>query len=350
MAQIVGYGDKHGHQFTLNVEEYSVDNVNNSSTIHFSLYLYNDGYSWYGWGNDIMWYININGTNYSGSIPDYSAGDNLLLAETYQYVGHNSDGSKTIDFSFEVTDNSGQSYTCGHAFASGSMALTKIPRYAEINSVSVRSTTLTSATIQYSVSKSASIYCSVDGGSWGNPRVTNTTSGTFTVTGLSPNARHSFRILARATDSGLDRVSSYFYGTTLDYARVTSASDTEYGNPVNLTFSNLANGTVKLQVKIGDNNICERTNLTSSYSLVFSQTELSNIIRLLKTENTTVTYIAITNNTYQASRNALIILNKNLFRKVDGHWKKCRLFPKDDGTFHKCKLYYKEDSYWRDTV
>ena len=48
---------------------------------------------------------------------------------------HNNDGSKSIGFSFSVTDNSGQSYTCGNASASGSMALSTIARKSTINSV-----------------------------------------------------------------------------------------------------------------------------------------------------------------------------------------------------------------------
>ena len=132
MASITGYGSKHSHEFTLRVDETGTNVSNNTSTISFSFTLYKSSYSWSGW-NNITYSISINGTTYSGTIPNYSAGNTLTIHSGTQTIEHDANGSKSIGFSFSVTDNSGQSYTCGNANANGSMTLTTIPRASSIS-------------------------------------------------------------------------------------------------------------------------------------------------------------------------------------------------------------------------
>ena len=47
-----------------------------------------------------------------------------------QTIAHDSDGSKTINISFSVTDGAGKSYTPGNASKSGTMTLTTIPLHS----------------------------------------------------------------------------------------------------------------------------------------------------------------------------------------------------------------------------
>lgn len=137
MATIKAYGSKHSHEFTLTVNEIqsSIDVTGNTSRVEFQFSIYKSSYSWSGY-NNITYSININGSIYTGTIPRYTAGSALTIRTEQQVIGHESDGSKNINFSFSVTDNSGVSYTCGNASASGSMALTTIPRASTINSAS----------------------------------------------------------------------------------------------------------------------------------------------------------------------------------------------------------------------
>lgn len=118
-----------------------------------------------------------------------------------------------------------------------SFGLTYIPRYSEINSFSIHSIGVNTVTLQYSVSRTANIYCSVDGMAWGNPQVYNTTSGTFTIGGLAPGVNHSFAILVRAVDSGLDRISGTLYTTTKDIARIQSANNFNIGETPSMTYT-----------------------------------------------------------------------------------------------------------------
>lgn len=279
----------------------------------------------------------------SGGVSMY---DNGIVTEGNFTIGsYNSAGDGSFSASFEA----GVGSTSINCSGNGSWNLDRIPRYAEINNAYVESTTLTSATIRYSVSRNATIYCSVDGQAWGNPRVYNTTSGTFTITGLSPNVNHSFAILSRATDSGLDRVSGTFYGKTKDIIRITSVNDTNFGENVNIRFSNLSNGTGKLIVKIGDVQVATRENLTANYILEFTQEELSIIVSQFRSNVVEVSYIAMTNDTYTSTTKANITLQSSIHKKVNGTWKKAKLYKKNE-EWKLTRLYYKVNGTWRNTL
>lgn len=130
-------GSKGHHGFVLTVYEDSIDESSNTSSVSFKLELYNltnGGWDWNGWNTAIMAYVNINGNNYSNSIPSYSgSGYKTVVSGSGISVAHNdSSGEASISFSFEITENSyaaAASYTCGTAKNSGSMTLTTIPRY-----------------------------------------------------------------------------------------------------------------------------------------------------------------------------------------------------------------------------
>ena len=134
MATISAYGSKnHFHLFKLTVTENSYDVASNTSTISFSFNLSEkSGYyfNWEQWGSSIKYTITINGTSYTGTIPNYtpSTSGTVLKSASGIKIPHNSDGKKTISISFSVDDNTGATYTCGDASASGSMKLTDIPR------------------------------------------------------------------------------------------------------------------------------------------------------------------------------------------------------------------------------
>ena len=132
---LVANGSKGHHKFTLTVNENSTNISSNTSSLSFSFVLSSLGgaYDWYYWGQQISYSININGKVYSGYIPDYDGTSTVTLNTSSLTIEHNSDGSKSINVSFSVTDNTGQTYTSGNASSSGSMTLTTIPRASKIN-------------------------------------------------------------------------------------------------------------------------------------------------------------------------------------------------------------------------
>lgn len=134
MATISAYGSKnHKHKFSLIVTETSYSIENNTSQIEFDFRLSEDSgyyFDWNEWGNRITYTVTIDGTNYTGSIPEYtpSVSGTSLKRMTGITIPHQTDGTKTINISFNVKDNTGASYTCGNASKSGTLALTNIPR------------------------------------------------------------------------------------------------------------------------------------------------------------------------------------------------------------------------------
>lgn len=136
MASISANGSRGHHKFTLDVTELSTSVSDNTSSLSFSFKISSlgGGYDWYGWNSNISYSVNINGSVYNGTIPDYDGYSTVTLKSGSITVGHNSDGTKSISISFSVSDKAGQYYTSGNASSSGTMTLTAIPRNAVITS------------------------------------------------------------------------------------------------------------------------------------------------------------------------------------------------------------------------
>ena len=134
MASCSGNGSRGHHRFTLNVNETSVNTTNNTSTVSWSLVLspIQTGWDWNISG--ISYSVSVDGGVASGNIQSYNGSSTVTIASGSKTITHNSDGSKSIGFSFNITDSANKTYTPGNASGSGSMTLTKINRKANITS------------------------------------------------------------------------------------------------------------------------------------------------------------------------------------------------------------------------
>ena len=123
---ITGNGSRGHHKFTLTVTENSKNDSANTSNISFKFELspIQSGWDWAMQGSNISYNITINETHYTGTISDYNGSSTVTLKNGTLNVAHDAAGTKTMNFSFKVTDHDGLSYTCGSASASGSMTLT----------------------------------------------------------------------------------------------------------------------------------------------------------------------------------------------------------------------------------
>lgn len=136
---IIGDGSRGHHRFTLTITENSTNVANNTSSISWSFVLspIQNGWDWkYQNTVPVTYTITINGVNYTGNIMEYDYPDGratVTVTSGSTLISHNSDGSKTLDFSFSVSSIN-SSVLPGSASASGSMALTAIPRFATITS------------------------------------------------------------------------------------------------------------------------------------------------------------------------------------------------------------------------
>lgn len=256
MFQANTSGSRGQHYYLrLYIDEIGYNIANNTSDVRYRLVLYFVGNAYYSYTyNSSSGRIDAAGQSTPGSIGSIVFNNGIPkeieLMSTQRTITHNPDGTGRADAYGYWNTNTER---MGAGEVSGGIDLTKIPRYADINSAYVESVTSTSATIRYSVSRNANIYCSVDDTAWGDPRVYNTTSGTFTITGLSPNVNHSFKILSRATDSGLDRISGYFYGKTYAKTTPTLSLNNKTVNSIEVNSScNVTTSSIKYRIKQKD--------------------------------------------------------------------------------------------------
>ena len=263
MASISANGSNGHHKFTLTVTENSTSTANNTSSIGFSFVLspVQTTWNWELWGANITYVVTVNGNQYTGSIANYDGYSSVTLKSGTLTVGHNTDGSKSISYSFSVTDTSGQTYTCGNASASGSMALTSIPRYLSITSLSVTSITETSAVVRWSVSDPRdSTYYSFDNGTtWigsstdGETLASDLKSGTFNILNLTANKTYAIKVKIKRTDSQLWTESQSISFTTYDYPKPTSVNNFTIGDGASVQIYNPLGRTYTLDI-ISNNN------------------------------------------------------------------------------------------------
>jgi hypothetical protein len=130
VASITGNGSKGHHKFILTVTQSTQSTENNTSTVSYKFQIapVQTTWNWEQWADAISYSFTINGTKYTGTIPNYDGYSTVTLKSGTQTVTHNSDGTKSISYGFSVTDTSGQSYTSGNASANGTLTLTTIAR------------------------------------------------------------------------------------------------------------------------------------------------------------------------------------------------------------------------------
>ena len=128
-------GSKGHHKFTLTVTENSTSTSGNTSSVSWKLVLspVSNGYNWeYSATIPVTYSININGSTYSGNIMNYDGYSSVTVRSGTNTIEHNADGSKSISYSFSVSSLDVY-YLTGSASASGSMALTTIPRASSVS-------------------------------------------------------------------------------------------------------------------------------------------------------------------------------------------------------------------------
>ena len=321
----------------------STNATTNTRNIWYKITAIGGTSSYYYHHND---YVNINGTRvYTGS-DSHQVYTNDVLESGNMDIDQDDYSTLTVEMHggiYQRTDNIDTDH---------SWNLDEIPRYAEIENFSVQSIGLNSVTLYYKVSRNANIYCKVDGGSYGSPKVQNTTSGTFTITGLTPNTQHSFKILARATVSGLDRESSTKYATTLDIGRISNVANIEHGDSLILATTNPSGKALNLVMKIGNTQIFSKSVMTGNNIINFTDEELDNIYKLYGSNNQLSATLILTtdnNSNYNDNKTITITLTGN---QKTGHikntsWKKTQRWLKVNGTWKKVVRWIKINGQWK---
>lgn len=300
-------------------------------------------------------YFNLGGNVYRNetlTVNVSSPNAYIEIAKGTMTATHNSDGTLSLGFSASIQASSyGVSASISDTFN-----LTTIPRYAEINSFSIQSMGLNTAILKYSVSRTASIYCSVDGRLW-ELMASSTTSGAFTISGLTPNTQHSFAILVRAVDSGLDRISGTLYGNTLNIGTVTSAPDINFGDTATIVKSNPSGARNDLRIETlspSTITIATRTQIANNYTLTLTDDEWDTLYKKLGNSNSiTIRYVIDTidgSNIYYhwVDRTLTLKGNKKTIRtNVSNSWKRGKLWTKVNGIWEKGVLWTNVSGTWK---
>lgn len=221
----------------LTVTETATSSANNTSTLSIKLVLKRPSAISSSASKSAS--CTINGTMYTWTGSIGGSGDKTLISKT-QTVTHNSDGSKTINISAQIAlDITWGGVSLGTISNSGTMTLTKIPRYATVTQ-SLNSKTETTASIKWSSDSTVDYiwYSTNNGSSWTGINVADGTSGSYTISGLSANTTYQVKTRVRRKDTQLTTDSSALSVTTYAYPYANSMPNFTIGNKLTLGIFN----------------------------------------------------------------------------------------------------------------
>lgn len=181
----------------------------------------------------------INGTTYSWSGSIGGSGDKTLISQT-QTVKHNDDGTKTISLSASIVlEITWDGTYVGTISGSGTMALTNIARYA---TVSQNLSAKTETTIIMNWSSDSTIdyiwYSSNDGSTWVGYNTPDGKSGSYTISGLSPNTTYKIKTRVRRKDNQLSTDSAALSVETYAYPFCNDMPNFTIGDKLKIGFYN----------------------------------------------------------------------------------------------------------------
>lgn len=220
-------------------ETYVSGGQENYSNVTITMQIRRTDYAMIGHSSSAYWYINCNGTASGNHSLTFNW--NNTPAGTWWTVGsysfkipHNSDGSKTISCAGGFyTGISPASFA-----ASGSFALTKIGRYANITTYTLSDITQTSVRITWNADAACdSVAYMIEGKQW-----VYLTGLSFDVTGLDPGKDYKIKISVKRKDSQLWKDSAYKTFKTKPIASINNSSiSCNIGEKLSLSFTNYSN-------------------------------------------------------------------------------------------------------------
>lgn len=209
----------------------------NSSNVTVKLYYKKSSSSSSATTGTLKGKLFIDGTGYS-----YSKSITLSTNNTYKLIAtktveikHNSDGKKSIVI--DATGGmSGTSFTSSNCPAT-TITLDVIPRYA-ITTIGLMSAAQTTITIPWSSDTTLNSLKIYVNGTLNKTVAVSTTSGTVTVSGLSPNTTYTIKLQGQRKDSLLWQYSDAETITTQSIASISSDVSFTIGEDLILYFDN----------------------------------------------------------------------------------------------------------------
>jgi hypothetical protein len=187
--------------------------------------------------------LNINGTNVEAATDTTSISSSwVTIGSRTQTVAHDNDGKKSCYIGGWINGPSGTSQSDSRVSGGETVTLDTIPRYLTITSHSIKSKTVNSFVVSWAtdVKRDYTQY-SLNGGAWtdaGDSVASDGKSGSYTISGLTPNTTYTIKTRLRRADSGLYTESSALSVTTYDIARLVSVPNINIGSSQTITWTN----------------------------------------------------------------------------------------------------------------
>lgn len=192
----------------------------------------------------------VNGTKQSVGNTSFtlSPGSSITLLTKSYTVPHNDNGTKSTTISATVGGN--VMYGNGAA----TVTLDTIPRYATINQ-SLNDKTETSIIMNWSSDSTIDyIWYSINNGSnWSGINISDGTSGSYTINGLTANTTYNIKTRVRRKDSQLTTDSAALSVATYAYPYCNSTPNLTIGNKLTLGFYNPLKRNITVNILGADN-------------------------------------------------------------------------------------------------
>ena len=196
--------------------------------------------------------LTINGvTVYShGQSPQIKLWNGTTVASGTASITHGTTGTKT----FSASCTAGIYEWSPNVSGSGSWELPTIPRYASV-SQSLQSKTETTAVIKWTSDSTCDKlwYSTNNGSTWTSVTISNSSSGTYTISGLTANTTYQVKTRLRRKDSQLTSDSTALSVTTYAYPFANSMPDFVIGNSLTVGLYNPLGRTVTIDMIMADN-------------------------------------------------------------------------------------------------
>ena len=336
------------YECRLGYELQSQDIVNNCSTFTLRLEVRSISSSYYTYGYKQT--TKIEDTTLSAQTFD------MRSTNTWQKFGeitvtryHDEQGryQVTKTGSFTTTASSGYSLKSGNASVYVNLY---IPRYATANQ-SLRTKSVNSISMNWSSDSTIDyIWYSINNGSsWTAVGGVNATSGTYTISGLSPYSTYNIKTRVRRKDSQLTTDSSTLAVTTYNYAVISSAPAFNLGSSETITYNNDSGSAIKVAIYTSDGQTALAAYRAASsyyYTFSFTDAELDAMYKKMGTGNsiTVRVYVQTTCNgstyaTYTTTTVTLTGNQKTGHVGVSGVQKRAKVFVGVNGSVKRAVIW-----------
>lgn len=255
-------------------------------------------------------YFNLNGKDIINSTEQVTVSSPnayiSIASGTTDWIEHDSDGSKTINFSAQIKGN-----TYGvSASLSGTFKLTQIPRYAKFTKFEAKSKTVNTITISWECDVAVNdCQYSLNGGEYNGSAISYPD---YTIENLSPNTEYVIKLKTKRRDSGLWSESETITVTTYDIAKINNITDFEHGNNPTVSITNPGSiSSLSLVMKVGDTQILSRIVSAGNNTITFSDTELDNLYKKYGSSNSLAASFILSGSGYTNTKTCTVTLKGN---------------------------------------